>query len=103
MRCNLDVPFGEHFEAERLGAWWDKENRTWFIRDLETAPFARWIGMNKPFNEPPKQLSARHIAMQKVVVRTGPERVGSCGCDVEPWEDCIHTMGQRIQAVEALP
>ena len=42
----LNVPFTEKNEAKKLGARWDKDNKSWYISDkLDIKDFAKW---NKP-------------------------------------------------------
>ena len=44
MRVNLNVPFHEKDAAKSLGAWWDVERKTWFVKDVEKLEvFERWI------------------------------------------------------------
>lgn len=44
MRIDLNVPFKEKDEANRLGANWDRARKTWYVEDVEDLkPFWRWI------------------------------------------------------------
>lgn len=85
MRTNLSVPFAEKDEAKALGARWDPVRKCWYVQDKDLAPFERWVrgGAGSAAS------SARAPAP-----RTGPkEPPPHCGCDVLPWEACVHSPG----------
>ncbi len=40
----LNVPFEEKNEAKMLGAWWDPNEKRWFVPNgKDTSPFRRWL------------------------------------------------------------
>lgn len=98
MRINLLTPFAEKDAVKALGARWDAAKKCWYIVDVaDLTPFARWIPdmaaaagsdaapkTTKPKSSSPKQ--AKAPAPSKSV-----NDVLHCGCDVRPWEDCMHT------------
>lgn len=87
MRTNLNVPFAEKDEAKALGARWDPARKCWYVQDRDLGPFARWV------REPGAAAAAPAGAPAKAP-RTGPAQPPvHCGCDVLPWEPCIHTPG----------
>lgn len=44
MRTDLNVPFGEHMTAKRLGARWDAARKVWYVPDgLDLVPFLHWV------------------------------------------------------------
>lgn len=115
MRTNLKVTFSEKDEAKALGARWDIARKTWYIVDRENLmPFLKWMPEAAGFSEekavtspvkapkkpekrlrakpsqtpldlPPEAAQAPQIVLSKLV---------ECGCDVLPWDDCIHTLGK---------
>ena len=115
MRTDLKVPFSEKEEAKVLGARWDGARKTWYIVDQEDlTPFLRWLPEAAGFSEK-KAVAALAKATQKPEKRLRikpsqaplnlhPEAVqapqiilpklAACGCDVPPWDDCIHTLGK---------
>jgi hypothetical protein len=99
MRINLVTPFAEKDAVKALGARWDASEKLWYIVDVtDLTPFLRWtpnldtakegsnapLQMAKPSNTPPIQTKV--LAPSKSV-----NNVPHCGCDVRPWEDCVHT------------
>lgn len=40
---------------------------------------------------PVPQQKKQHKVSSKLFAITGPKIVPHCGCNVQPWEDCIHT------------
>ena len=101
MRINLVAPFAEKDAVKALGARWDSAKKTWYIIDIEDlTPFQRWIpnsgttlatpadaanlqpttSLKAPIHQP-KRPSTPKLANQ----------VPHCGCDVLPWDHCIHT------------
>ena len=92
MRTYLNCPFAEKDEAKSLGARWDAQKKRWYVQDVQDlGPFARWIsdGGAAAASAP------RARADSAAPVRTGPKEAPHCGCDVLPWEPCVHTPPQR--------
>lgn len=86
MRTNLAVPFAEKDQAKALGARWDAARKCWYVQDAkDLAPFARWLREDGAAASP-APASAK-------VPRTGPlQPPAHCGCDVLPWQPCVHTV-----------
>ncbi|HAL38579.1 MAG TPA: hypothetical protein DCP03_10880 [Polaromonas sp.] len=99
MRINLVTPFAEKDAVKALGARWDASKKLWYIVNVtDLTPFLRWIPnmeaamegsdaapqMTKPRSSPPKP--TKDSAPSKPVIE-----VPHCGCNVLPWEDCVHT------------
>ena len=83
MRTHLNVPFAEKDEAKALGARWDPARKRWYVQDKDLAPFARWLR---------EGAEAATAAAPAKAPRTGPaETPAHCGCDVLPWEACVHS------------
>ena len=100
MRINLTTPFAEKDAVKALGARWDAAKKCWYIVDVaDLAPFARWIpdiasatdvsGTTPKMTKPKVSLPTRDT----VQVTSGDD-VAGCGCNVLPWEDCVHTKKQ---------
>ena len=97
MRINLVTPFAEKDAAKALGARWDSAKKTWCITDVaDLTPFQRWIpnmeaaGTASAMRPAPRAPKVAAEASKGVI--TGPSiEVPHCGCDVLPWEDCVHT------------
>lgn len=100
MRINLVTPFAEKDAAKALGARWDAAKKCWYVVDVaDLTPFSRWIpnmeaamenvpGTSRPLTKSPSRASVNHYKGPT----TGPAMdVPHCGCDVLPWEDCVHT------------
>lgn len=87
MRTDLAVPFAEKDEAKKLGARWDPTRKCWYVQNVtDLAPFSRWLREGGAAPAP-----ARATGPAKVP-RTGPkEPPAHCGCEVLPWEPCVHT------------
>jgi len=82
MRTNLNVPFAEKDDAKQLGARWDPARKCWYAQDRDLAAFSRWL----------PQAGAPVAASAKSTPRTGPaEPPAHCGCNVLPWESCVHS------------
>lgn len=45
-RIYLNVHFNEKDEAKGLGAKWDKDKKQWYIPQVDSAPFAKWLPQN---------------------------------------------------------
>jgi hypothetical protein len=91
MRINLVTPFAEKDAVKALGARWDAAKKCWYITDVaDLTPFARWI---------PNMNTAMAGAQAGATAQTTPgfslpnpaNDKADCGCDVLPWENCIHT------------
>ena len=101
MRINLATPFAEKDAAKALGARWDSAKKTWYITDVaDLTPFQRWIPSMDAATKtagtlrPPPSASKVAAEESKGFI-TGPSiEVPHCGCDVLPWEDCMHTSNQ---------
>ncbi len=39
----LNVPYNEKDEAKELGAKWDKDKKQWYIPQVDSTPFAKWL------------------------------------------------------------
>lgn len=86
MRINLITPFAEKDQVKALGARWDSQKKVWYIKDVEDlTPFQRWIPEAAAVAKPSVQ---SREASKAVDTSPGPAH---CGCDVLPWEPCIHT------------
>jgi len=101
MRINLVTPFAEKDAVKALGARWDAAKKVWYITNVEDLnPFRRWLpGLNNHADrqagghagqgKKPGKVSAKKARR----VFTGPVDVEPhCGCNVNPWEDCAHTV-----------
>ena len=113
MRTNLKVTFSEKNEAKASGARWDGAMKTWYIVNQEDlTPFLKWLPEAAGFSEkkaiaalakatkkPEKKLRVKpsqtpldlypEAAQAPQIVLSRPV---ACGCDVLPWNDCIHTL-----------
>jgi hypothetical protein len=97
MRINLITPFAEKDAVKALGARWDATKKCWYIVDVaDLAPFARWI----PSMEPAVDVSGSSQKLTKPMFNlpapaSTPAKSANdkadCGCDVLPWDDCMHT------------
>ena len=99
MRINLVTPFAEKEKAKALGARWDGAKKCWYIVDVaDLTPFLRWIpNMEAALSGSTDGAKQRTTDTTKDQVNalqgltTGPAEVPHCGCNVLPWEDCVHT------------
>jgi hypothetical protein len=101
MRINLVTPFAEKDAVKALGARWDAAKKLWYITDVaDLTPFARWIpelaaaqaAPSGPASLPgfgPTAAPRPRAASQAVI------NVPHCGCNVLPWDDCVHSLAQR--------
>ena len=97
MRINLVTPFAEKDAVKALGARWDAAKKCWYIVDIaDLTPFARWI----PNMEAAADVSGStpKLMKPKFTLQTPADAhvksdsgVADCGCDVLPWDDCVHT------------
>jgi hypothetical protein len=100
MRINLVTPFAEKDLVKALGARWDAAKKCWYIVDIaDLTPFLRWIpdmetavGNQADAMKQPTNSASKARVDQFTVLTTGTTlEVSHCGCDVLPWEDCVHT------------
>ena len=95
MRINLVTPFAEKDAVKALGARWDATQKLWYIVDVsDLTPFLRWIphedaamADSDAGASAPKTRSLKAVADPTASV----DQVPHCGCDVLPWNDCVHT------------
>ncbi len=99
MRINLRTPFAEKDAAKALGARWDAAKKCWYIVDVtDLTPFLRWIPDMAAATAADAPTGATAGAPKPRIdqfkgLSTGPANaVPHCGCDVLPWEDCVHTI-----------
>ena len=83
------------------GARWDAAKKFWYVKDVaDLTPFSRWIPDLKAATEGSSSGAAKQSTdtgkaaiEQTGGVVTGPAVfVPHCGCNVQPWEDCEHTV-----------
>lgn len=107
MRVNLVTPFAEKDAVKALGARWDAAKKCWYIVDVvDLTPFARWIpNIEAPMSGPADGAILKKKNTSDVRVNgfqgltTGPVIVVShCGCNVLPWEDCVHSVTSTKQS-----
>ena len=86
MKTYLNCPFAEKDEAKALGARWDAQKKKWYVQDVQDlAPFERWLAEGAAAAPAPRSNASGPV-------RTGPKQLAPhCGCDVLPWEHCVHT------------
>ncbi len=97
MRINLVTPFAEKDAVKAIGARWDAAKKCWYIVDVDDlAPFARWIpdraaATNVPGSTP--QLAKLKFSLPAPAVASvnSVNDAADCGCDVLPWDDCVHS------------
>jgi hypothetical protein len=100
MRINLVTPFAEKDAVKALGARWDAANKCWYTVDVaDLTPFMRWIpdmaaatrASTDAVKRPQKTTSNARVDQFKGPTTGTPIEVPHCGCNVLPWEDCVHT------------
>ena len=100
MRINLTTPFAEKDAVKALGARWDAAKKVWYVTDVaDLSPFARWIpdlagATQNTTDEAPRLAKSASKASGHRPPAPGARpavEVPHCGCDVLPWEDCVHT------------
>ena len=97
MRINLVTPFAEKDAVKALGARWDAAKKCWYIVDVaDLTPFSRWIPNLEAavdvLDSTPKPPKPRFTTLTPVIVPARSDAgVADCGCDVLPWDDCVHT------------
>lgn len=98
MRINLVTPFAEKDAVKALGGRWDAAKKCWYIVDIaDLTPFMRWI----PDMDAAMDVSGGIAPTDKSKFTLPPTAIAAtpasaedkayCGCDVLPWEDCVHT------------
>ena len=95
MRINLATPFAEKDAAKALGAKWDSVKKNWYVVDaIDLTPFLRWIPNSSATTKEAEtrsfQTDSTAAMKRSMPTRLVPD-VPYCGCDVKPWEDCLHT------------
>ena len=107
MRIDLQVPYPEKDTAKALGARWDAAKRIWYVKDVsDMTPFSRWISDVKAATDGTSSGATRQSTdggkapiEQTGGVVTGPAVVvPHCGCNVQPWEDCEHTVKAPVSS-----
>jgi Domain of unknown function (DUF5710) len=105
MRINLVTPFAEKDAAKALGARWDAAKKCWYIVDVDDlTPFMRWISNLDAAQDTGAATGSNHKASHKAAaVKSKPPvaskpavEVPHCGCQVLPWEDCEHSLANRL-------
>lgn len=87
MRINLTTPYAEKDQVKALGARWDAAKKLWYVQDVaDLEPFQRWI---------PKGIPPETVTDTRAASETGPTGLADCGCDVLPWNDCVHTVSKQ--------
>lgn len=103
MRVDLVAPFEEKDAVKALGARWDSVKRIWYVVNVpDLTPFMRWIpnleaATNVSHGGPTR--AATLTQKPSTPKAKGPTtkplvEVPHCGCNVLPWEDCVHTTGR---------
>ena len=95
MRINLVTPYAEKDAVKALGARWDATKKLWYIVDVaDLTPFNRWIPsvgtalIGADADSPPPQIRTQQTLAPTKSINNVPH----CGCDVRPWDDCVHTL-----------
>jgi hypothetical protein len=102
MRIDLVTPFADKDAAKALGARWDGTRKVWYISDVkDLTPFLRWIpdtaaatgdSAREPVS-PPTKSTVKTSGESLPPIKTTPSvQIPHCGCDVLPWDDCVHTV-----------
>ena len=100
MRINLVTPFAEKDDVKSLGARWDAAKKLWYVVDVtDLAPFMRWIpnmeaaveASTDDVKRSTKSTSNTRVDHFQGATTGTSIDVPHCGCDVLPWEDCVHT------------
>ncbi len=102
MRINLVTPFAEKDAVKALGARWDSTRKIWYITDVkDLTPFRRWIpdmaagkAHSASAHVSPTTRSNVKASVDSLpaVTTVSNLQVPHCGCDVLPWDDCVHTV-----------
>jgi hypothetical protein len=93
MRINLRTPFAEKDAVKALGARWDAAKKLWYIVDVDDlTPFLRWIpNLETTPGGSTTAAQTTKPASPPLKPSISINDVPHCGCDIRPWEDCIHT------------
>jgi hypothetical protein len=97
MRINLVTPFAEKYAVKALGGRWDAAKKCWYIVDVDDlTPFARWIpdmaaAMGVSGSTPQKTKPTFSLQTPGKAPAKSVNDVADCGCEVLPWDDCVHT------------
>jgi len=97
MRINLVTPFAEKDAVKALGARWDAAKKCWYIVDVaDLAPFKRWIpdmdaAVDVSGSSPKATKPKFNLPAPAIVTAKSANDKADCGCDVLPWDDCVHT------------
>lgn len=97
MRINLTTKFAEKEAVKALGARWDPIRRNWYIENVDDlTPFMKWLPgiVEKNDYDNHSNDSSKKKLVPKVsypATKSSANFVSYCGCNVLPWEDCIHT------------
>ncbi len=96
------TPFAEKDAAKALGARWDAKLKVWYISDVQDlTPFLRWIpdmaaatagSAIEPVSPTTKSTVEAPGGTLLPVTTMSNVQVPHCGCDVLPWNDCVHTV-----------
>jgi hypothetical protein len=102
MRIDLVTPFAEKDAVKALGARWDGTRKVWYISNVkDLTPFLRWIpdmaaatagSAIEPFRPETKSAVKASGGSLPTVTTVPHVQVPHCGCDVLPWDDCVHTV-----------
>jgi len=105
MRINLVTPFAEKDAVKALGARWDAAKKLWYIVDVtDLTPFARWIpdiqaamkDATDGVKPALKNTSKTRVDQFQGLTTGAANKVPHCGCNVHPWEDCVHTASSMV-------
>ena len=93
MRINLVTPFAEKDAVKALGARWDASKKRWYIVDVtDLSPFLRWIpNMEAAVAQQSSTPSKPTVSPSASFSVPQANDVADCGCDVLPWDHCLHT------------
>lgn len=100
MRINLVTPFAEKDAVKALGARWDASKKVWYIIDVaDITPFSSWIpsleaateDLKEGVTQLTKNVPKASIQQSMGTTSKSTIEVPHCGCNVLPWEDCLHT------------
>lgn len=103
MRVDLVAPFEEKDAVKALGARWDSVKRIWYVVNVsDLTPFMRWIPNLEATTSASVDGSTRTTAPPQTPSTSKTKGAASkplvevphCGCNVLPWEDCVHTTGR---------
>lgn len=88
--------------VKALGARWDSTRKIWYISDVkDLTPFLRWIPNMKtatagsaiePVRPATKSTLKASGGSFPPITTMSNVQVPHCGCDVLPWDACVHTV-----------